>query len=358
MSGTSLDGIDAVLAEISSSNTRLLAHYYHAYPQDLRLQLLNLHHTQNDELHLAALAAQQLAQLYGNAVNQLLAQASQDKTEIRAIGCHGQTLRHCPEAGYTFQIGNAALLSELTGITVVADFRSRDIAAGGQGAPLVPAFHAHALRHPKIHRVIVNIGGIANITDLPTAGPIRGWDTGPGNMLMDAWIHQHHDATYDQEGAWAARGELHAPLLDKLLKHDFLSLIPPKSAGREQFNLDYLQTLIGTLPNPVGPVDVQATLLEFTAQSLCDAIEQECAGAQEVYVCGGGVHNKALMQRIATLLAPVPVSSTAAIGVDPDWMEALAFAWLARQTMHGLPGNLPDATGARGERILGAIYPA
>lgn len=358
MSGTSLDGVDAVLAEVSASHTQLLAHYYLAYPQDLRLQLLNLHHTQHDELHLAALAAQELAHLYAKATQELLNQANRDKTQIRAIACHGQTLRHRPEDGYTLQIGNAALLAELTGITVVADFRSRDIAAGGQGAPLVPAFHAHVLRHAERHRVIVNIGGIANVTDLPASGSVRGWDTGPGNMLMDAWIHQHHGATYDQEGAWAAHGMLDASLLDKLLNHDFLRLPPPKSAGREQFNLDHLQMLISTLPRPVGPVDVQATLLEFTARSLCDAIQQQCRGVQEVYVCGGGVHNTALMQRIAALMAPVPVSSTATVGVDPDWMEALAFAWLARQTMHGLPGNLPEATGARGERILGAIYPA
>ncbi len=359
MSGTSLDGIDAVLAEITDEGkTRLVANYYLPYSPDLRLQLLNLHIPQTNEIHLAALAANELARLYAGAVHSLLHQAGQDKAGIRAIGCHGQTLRHRPEAGYTLQIGNAALLTELSGITVVSDFRSRDIAAGGQGAPLVPAFHAHVLRHPAIHRVIVNIGGVANLTDLPPAGPVRGWDTGPGNILMDAWIHQHNGAAYDNAGAWAARGKVNALLLDKLLSHDFLRLPPPKSAGREQFNRDYLQTLISTLPDPIGPVDVQTTLLEFTAQSLCDAIKKECGGVQEVYVCGGGVHNDALMQRIASLLTPVPVRSTETAGIDPDWMEALAFAWLARQTLHGFPGNLPEATGARGARILGAIYPA
>lgn len=358
MSGTSLDGIDAVLAEISPNETRLVAHHYLAYPIELRLQLLNLHSPQDDEIHLCAIAAHQLAQRYAEAVQTLLRHAGQDKAGIRAIGCHGQTLRHRPESGYTIQIGNAALLAELTAVAVVADFRSRDIAAGGQGAPLVPAFHAQALRHATLHRVIVNIGGVANITDLPPAGPVRGWDTGPGNMLMDAWVHQHENATYDKAGAWASRGNVNALLLDKLLKHDFLRLPPPKSAGREQFNLDYLQLLLSTLHDPIGPVDVQATLLEFTAQSLCDAIKKECAGVEEVYVCGGGVHNDALMQRIAALMVSVPVRSTAAVGVDPDWMEALAFAWLARQTLHGLPGNLPEATGARGARILGAIYPA
>ncbi|MHB8914947.1 MAG: anhydro-N-acetylmuramic acid kinase [Thiobacillus sp.] len=358
MSGTSLDGIDAVLAEITPDQTRLVSHHYLSYPSELRLQLLNLHSPQHDEIHLAMLSGQQLAHLYANAVEGLLKQAVPDKAHIRAIGCHGQTLRHRPESGYTIQIGNAALLAELTRVTVVADFRSRDIAAGGQGAPLVPAFHAQVLRHPTLYRVIVNIGGVTNITDLPPAGPVRGWDTGPGNMLLDAWVHQHEGAIYDKAGAWAARGKVNALLLNKLLSHDFLNLHPPKSAGREQFNLDYLQTLLSTLPGPIGPVDVQATLLEFTAQSLCDAIKKEGSGVQEVYICGGGVHNDALMQRIAALLAPVPVRSTGTAGVDPDWMEALAFAWLARQTMHDLPGNLPEATGARGPRILGAIYPA
>ena len=256
MSGTSLDGIDAILAEITPGQTRLVAHHYLPYPPELRLQLLNLHSPQHDEIHLAMLSGQQLAHLYANAVEGLLKQAVQDKARIRAIGCHGQTLRHRPESGYTIQIGNAALLAELTGITVVADFRSRDIAAGGQGAPLVPAFHAQVLRHPTLHRVIINIGGVANITDLPSAGPVRGWDTGPGNMLMDGWIHQQEGTTYDKAGAWAARGKMNAPLLDTLLRHDFLDLPPPKSAGREQFNLDYLQTLLSALPDPIGPVDV------------------------------------------------------------------------------------------------------
>lgn len=357
MSGTSLDGIDAVVAEISPHRVDLRAHFYLAYPQDLRTQLLRLQSPQQDDLHLAALAAQQLTQLYADAVHSVLLESTQDKKSIRAIGCHGQTLRHRPELGYTLQIGNGALLAELTGISVINDFRSRDIAAGGQGAPLVPAFHAHALRDPVLHRVIVNIGGIANITDLPPTGPVRGWDTGPGNMLMDAWIERHAEASYDKDGAWAAQGKPDPLLLQKLLAHDFLRLPPPKSAGREQFNLAALCAQLGALPHAVEPANVQASLLEFTAHSLCDAIIKNCSGAHEVYVCGGGVHNAALMRRIAALLAPVPVESTAAAGIDPDWMEALAFAWLARQTLHGLPGNLPEATGAQGPRILGAIYP-
>lgn len=359
MSGTSLDGIDAVLAEIHfSGESRLVASEYLPYPQELRTQLLNLHVAQADEIHLVALAANELASLYAEAVHTLLAKSPQDKAKIRALGCHGQTLRHRPDVGYTLQIGNAAMLAELTGITVVSDFRSRDIAAGGQGAPLVPAFHAHALRHNSLHRVIVNIGGIANLTDLPPTGPVRGWDTGPGNMLLDAWVHQHNGARYDKDGAWAASGEVNAALLHTLLSHEFLRMPPPKSAGREQFNLEYLQAALTKLPVAIKPADVQATLLQLTSQSLCQAIKQECPDAQEVFVCGGGIHNVALINRIKTDLTSIPIYSTGDLGIDPDWMEALAFAWLAYQTMHQLPGNLPEATGARGSRILGSIYPA
>lgn len=359
MSGTSLDGIDAVLTEIThDGKTRLIASHYLAYPDVLRQQLLGLHTPQPDEIHHAELAANTLASFYADAVNTLLSHAGQDKNAVRAIGCHGQTLRHRPDAGYTLQIGNAALLTELTGISVVTDFRSRDIAAGGQGAPLVPVFHAHVLRHASVHRVIVNLGGIANLTDLPPAGMVRGWDTGPGNMLLDAWFHKHGNSHYDQDGAWALSGNIHAGLVQALLNHDFLRLAPPKSAGREQFNLDYLQMTLDALGVPIAPADVQASLLEFTAQSLCNAIKRECPSAQAVYLCGGGIHNTALFKRIAALLNPIPVASTASVGIDPDWMEALAFAWLARQTLHGQPGNLAEVTGAQGTRILGAIYPA
>ncbi len=357
MSGTSLDGIDAVLAEIGpTGQPRLLHTHYLPYPDSLRAQLLALHTPQADEIHLAALAANELARLYAEAVRALLDGIAPGS--VRAIGCHGQTLRHRPADGYTLQIGNAALLAELTGITVIADFRSRDIAAGGQGAPLVPAFHARALQHPGIHRVIANIGGIANVTDLPLDSRVRGWDTGPGNMLLDAWIKRHRGDHYDRDGAWAASGSVHPGLLAALAQHPYLQRPPPKSAGREQFNLDWLDATLGTLDKAVDPADVQATLLEFTATSLADAVNRECCGVQELYVCGGGAHNGALMQRIRAHLPNARVASTAALGIDPDWVEALAFAWLARQTLNHEPGNLPAVTGARGERILGAIYPA
>jgi anhydro-N-acetylmuramic acid kinase len=357
MSGTSLDGVDAVLAEIGpAGQTRLIRSHYLPYADGLRAQLLALHTPQPDEIHLAAVAANELARLYAEATSALLDGTAPDS--VRAIGCHGQTLRHRPADGYTLQIGNAALLAELTGVAVVADFRSRDIAAGGQGAPLVPAFHAQVLRHPTIHRVIANIGGIANITDLPVDSTVRGWDTGPGNMLLDAWIKRHGGVNYDRDGAWAASGAIHPGLLATLASHPYLKLSPPKSAGREQFNLDWLDATLGSLNQTIAPADVQATLLEFTALSLCDAVSQECGSARELYVCGGGAHNGALMQRINARLPSLRVTTTTALGIDPDWVEALAFAWLARQTLHRAPGNLPSVTGARGARILGAIYSA
>lgn len=357
MSGTSLDGVDAVLAEIGTDGPiRTLRTHYLPYPDSLRSELLALHTPQADEIHLAARAANTLARLYAESIDGLLKDTAPGS--VRAIGCHGQTLRHRPADGYTLQIGNAALLAELTGITVIADFRSRDIAAGGQGAPLVPAFHARTLRHPGVHRVIANIGGIANVTDLPIDGSVRGWDTGPGNMLLDAWIKRHRDARYDRDGAWAASGTVHDGLLAVLARHPYLALPPPKSAGREQFNLEWLDGTLARLGEAIDPADVQATLLEFTAMSLADAVSRECPGAQEVYVCGGGAHNGALMRRLGARLPDVRVATTAALGIDPDWVEALAFAWLARQTLHREPGNLPAVTGARGERVLGAIYPA
>jgi anhydro-N-acetylmuramic acid kinase len=357
MSGTSLDGVDAVLAEIGpASQVRILHTCYLPYTDSLRGQLLALHAPQADEIHLAACAANTLARLYAEAIEGLL--EGIDRRSVRAVGCHGQTLRHRPADGYTLQIGNAALLAELTGITVVADFRSRDIAAGGQGAPLVPAFHARTLRHPGIHRVIANIGGIANITDLPVDGTVRGWDTGPGNMLLDAWIKRHRGEHYDRDGAWAADGTPDAGLLAALAAHPFLQSAPPKSAGREQFNLEWLDTVLARRGGAIDPADVQATLLELTAMSLADAVSRECGGAQELYVCGGGAHNGVLMQRLGTRLPNLSVATTATLGIDPDWVEALAFAWLARQTLHHAPGNLPAVTGARGERVLGAIYPA
>lgn len=357
MSGTSLDGVDAALVVFDRARPagHVLHTAYLAYPDTLRQQLLSIHTPGVDELHRAALLGNELADLYAQAVNTLLAGCATGPQAVRAIGCHGQTVRHRPEAGYTLQLGNPARLAEHTAIAVVADFRSRDIAAGGQGAPLVPAFHAAALRHATLHRVIVNIGGIANLTDLPATGSVAGFDCGPGNLLMDAWCQLHTGQTFDRDGAWAAGGKTLYPLLTKLAAHDFFDAPPPKSAGREQFNLAWLQ---GLLDGREPPQDVQATLLQLTVYGITRAIEAHCPAAQEVYVCGGGARNAALVNALRLSLAGRKVGISDELGVNADWLEAHAFAWLARQTMMGLPGNLPEVTGARHPSILGAIYPA
>lgn len=355
MSGTSLDGIDAVLVDLGRAQPRLLARHYLPFDDALKNDLLALHQPGHNELHRMQLASNQLALLYATAVNALLDAANLPNTEIRAIGCHGQTIRHCPEAGYTLQIGNAALLAELTGITVVSDFRSRDIAAGGQGAPLVPAFHDQVLRHPDRHRVIVNIGGISNLTDLPPNGDTTGFDCGPGNLLMDAWCRQHLGKPYDDGGAWAASGRVLPALLECTLNEPFFALPPPKSSGRDLFNMAWLHS---KLHGGERPEDVQATLLELTCQAIAQAIHQYCAGATEICLCGGGAHNRTLHRRIAASLPDSSVQSTDVLGVDGDYLEAVAFAWLAQQTLHNKPASLPLVTGAKHPCILGAIHPA
>ncbi len=356
MSGTSLDGVDAVLAAFGpdAALPRLAASHYLAYTDELRERLLALNASGADELHRAAMLGNDLARLYGRAVQELLHKAGAQAAQVRAIGNHGQTVRHRPEQGYTLQMGNHALLAELTGIDVVGDFRSRDIAAGGQGAPLVPAFHA-LLGDSQKKRVVANIGGIANLTRLHPGLPVIGFDSGPGNLLMDAHIRRARDLPYDADGAWAAGGQILPALLEKLLADPYLQKAPPKSVGREEFNLDILDH---NLTPDMAAADIQTTLLEFTAVSLADAIRRHCPGSEEIYVCGGGAHNSALLARLSALVHPARVTGSGALGIDPDWMEALAFAWLARQTLLRLPGNLPEVTGARGPRVLGAIYPA
>ncbi len=356
MSGTSLDGVDAALAAFTpgSALPQLAASHYLPYPDDLRDRLLALSASGADELHRAAVLGNDLARLYGQAVRELLEKAGMQAAQVRAIGNHGQTVRHRPEQGYTLQLGNHALLAELTGIEVVADFRSRDIAAGGQGAPLVPAFHA-LLGDSQKKRVVVNIGGIANLTRLHPGLPVIGFDSGPGNLLMDAHIRRARGLSYDAAGAWASSGHVLPALLQRLLADPYLQKAPPKSVGREEFNLEGLDR---SLTPDMAAADIQATLLEFTAVSLADAIRRHCPGSEEVYVCGGGAHNSALLARLSALLHPARAAGSGALGVDPDWMEALAFAWLARQTLLRLAGNLPEVTGACGPRVLGAIYPA
>lgn len=355
MSGTSLDGVDAVLVDLSEDRPELLSSHFLAFDSDLRAELLALHVAQDNELHLSQLIANRLAQRYALTIPPLLQQCGLCAQEIQAIGCHGQTIRHCPEHGYTLQIGNAALLAELSGISVVSDFRSRDIAAGGQGAPLVPAFHDHILRHPSVHRVILNIGGISNVTNLSPAAPTSGFDCGPGNLLMDAWCQSHLGTPYDEGGAWAATGRVLPDLLGLMLAEPYFSLPPPKSSGRDLFNMDWLH---GKLRGSERAQDVQATLLELSCVAIAQSIEQHCKGARELYLCGGGAHNLSLQDRLAKLLPDCTIDVTDTLGVPGDYLEAIAFAWLAQRTLLGRPGNLPLVTGAAHACILGAIHPA
>lgn len=354
MSGTSLDGVDAALVDFSQPSLLTFGTLWRPYPDEIRRAALGLQASGEDELNRAALLSNSLAHCYANAVLDLLASTGHRPEQVAAIGCHGQTVRHQPGQGYTLQLNNPALLAELTGISVIADFRNRDIAAGGQGAPLVPAFHAAVFADANEHRVVLNLGGIANLTDLNPGKPVRGFDCGPGNILLDAWAEKHLGQRYDRDGQWAAGGKPISRLLESLLASHYFALPPPKSCGRDEFNLMWLESQLATGDDVQ---DVQATLLEFTAVSAAMAISRWCGQPAALLVCGGGVHNKALMQRLQTLLGNCRVLSTDSAGHPADWVEATAFAWLAWRTLKGLAGNLADVTGARGPRVLGAVYP-
>jgi anhydro-N-acetylmuramic acid kinase len=352
MSGTSLDGVDAALVDLRSRPV-LLGTAFVRYPGDLKAALLALQASSGDELHRASLVGNRLASLYARSVNRLLRKCGVDARLVRAIGCHGQTVRHAPESAYTTQLGNPNVLAERVGIPVVADFRGADMAAGGQGAPLVPAFHASVFRSARVHRAIVNLGGIANVTDLPRRGPVTGFDTGPGNVLLDGWIRSRLGRDLDRSGALAARGRPIESLLRHLLADPYFRRPPPKSTGRDHFNLAWLRTFGASRHKPE---DVQATLAELTARSVAGAVARFCTGAREVYLCGGGARNSDLVRRIARALPGISVASTLRLGIHPDWVEAMAFAWLAQRRLKGETGNLPEVTGARKARVLGAIY--
>lgn len=362
MSGTSLDGADGVLAAFpADGRIRTLSAAYLLFPAALRADLMALQAPTENEIHREALAANALARHYADCVTQLLAQSGIAPGAVCAIGAHGQTIRHRPESGYTRQANNPALLAELSGIDVIADFRSRDIAAGGQGAPLVPAFHDTIFSKPGESRVVANIGGISNISILQEGKPIIGFDTGPGNVLMDAWIMRHRGDAYDAAGNWAASGQVVPALLAELLAEPFLALPPPKSTGRDLFHMDWLAQRLAPFPS-LAPSDVQATLAAFTATSLAEAIAREAPSAVTAYICGGGAYNTHLMYLVQQALAdrhhPARVASTEVLGVSPNHVEALAFAWLAQRHVTRRPGNLPEVTGAAKPRILGALYPA
>lgn len=364
MSGTSLDGVDGVIATFNRDKSQrwlhTLATAYVPFPSDLQESLMALQARGDDEIHREALAANTLAQHYAECVGQLLSKAEISANLVSAIGVHGQTIRHQPALGYTRQTNNPALLAELTGIDVIADFRSRDIAAGGQGAPLVPAFHQALFAAPDVTRVVANIGGMSNISVLGNANVV-GFDTGPGNALMDAWIARHLGKQYDEDGAWAASGQVIPRLLESLRSDPFFWLPPPKSTGRDLFHPAWLDGHLAAFPH-ARPEDVQSTLTALTATTLADAIANYGMDAQAVYVCGGGAYNTHLMHQLEQALVekgrPASVESTAVLGIPPNNVEALAFAWLAHQFSDRMPGNLPAVTGAKGSRILGALYPA
>jgi anhydro-N-acetylmuramic acid kinase len=360
MSGSSLDGIDAVLVSFGSSSPQLHAHLVHPIDPDLVSELDALTRPGSDELARLCRADVLLGESFADAVTSLLDQAGIAGSQVRAIGSHGQTVRHYPDTHTptTLQIGDPNIIAERTGLTTVADFRRRDMAAGGQGAPLVPAFHQAVLHDPEHNRVIVNIGGIANLTLLPAKqeSGISGFDTGPGNALLDAWIKQQRNEAYDHHGEWAASGKVHSELLTALLGEPYFFRAAPKSTGRDIFNLEWLSNCWPTVAE-LSPADVQATLLELTAVTIADAIQQTTPAPEQVLICGGGVHNITLLQRLNALLPAQQVLSTKDVGLDPDWVEAMAFAWLARQTLHHQTGNLPAVTGARHPVVLGGIYP-
>lgn len=358
MSGTSLDGVDAVLADFSAQQPQLLAHQHAQFAPELRRELELLMTPGWDDIGRGAIVAQHLTRAYATASFDVLRHAGISAHQVRAIGAHGQTIRHRPEEGYTVQLNAPALLAELTGIDVVADFRSRDLAAGGQGAPLVPAFHAAVFGGVQA-RAVVNVGGMSNLTGVPASDsglPLVGMDCGPGNVLLDAWAQQHLSEPIDRDGAWAAGGHTDASLLTTLLSEPYFFAPLPKSTGRELFNLDWLRSHIAG--RALEPRHVQATLTRLTATVIAQSIKQHMPSAREVLVCGGGARNLTLMKMLAEECAPRSVVSTEAYGVAPEHVEALAFAWLAQRFVKHESGNAPSVTGARGGRILGALYPA
>ena len=361
MSGTSVDAIDAALVEFST-DIQLIATHQHPISPALQEEIRSLSHSGADEIERLGRLDRRLGILFGEATIALLKGAGQNRSDVRAIGSHGQTIRHRPPSAghgkhsFTLQIGDPNTIAEITGITTVADFRRRDMAAGGEGAPLAPAFHAGVFATEGRNRAVVNIGGIANVSLLLGTSLAAGFDSGPGNTLLDGWIQRHRQERYDRDGAWAAGGQVQPALLETLLRHPYLNLTGPRSTGKEDFNLDWLDQQLSRQPETAA-ADVQATLAQFTAQTIASALKGGTLAIDQVFLCGGGAHNHDLVARLQGLLPGIQVASTAALGIPPDWVEATLFAWLAQRTVEHLAGNAPQVTGAVGPRILGSIYP-
>ncbi|HQQ74711.1 MAG TPA: anhydro-N-acetylmuramic acid kinase [Pseudomonadales bacterium] len=358
MSGTSLDAIDAALIDIRAGQSPILIHAYnHSIPAAVRSEIELMCQPGADEINRMGSLDRRMGELFAEAVLILIQQANIQATQVRAIGCHGQTIRHHPDKStpFTVQIGDPNTIAFRTGITTVADFRRMDIAAGGQAAPLVPAFHDAVLRDASENRVIINVGGMANITTLAKNIPVTGFDTGPGNILIDSWIQKKRQLPYDESGSWAASGQCNIVLLDQLLSHPYIQAPAPKSTGRETFHLAWLESVL-TAFSSISDVDIQRTLLEFTAHSIALAISNLPVKIDRALLCGGGSHNSLLRERISTLLMNIKTGSTSDVGIEADWMEAMAFAWLAKQRMENKPGNVPAVTGASRLCILGGVY--
>ena len=360
MSGTSMDGIDAALVATDNDGCRLLATHCHPLDDKLAADLRRLVAERHEaRLDLFGRLDVAIGHTFAEAVLALLESCEYTKEDVRAIGSHGQTVLHSPggEHPYTLQIGDPNIIAARTGIRTVADFRRRDMALGGQGAPLAPAFHQSVFSSNDECRIVLNLGGIANVTLMPPGATISGFDTGPGNTLMDAWVRRHRDQPFDSNGEWAASADIDHQLLDNLMRHPFFASPAPKSTGVDEFNLMWLDRELESLSRTVEPAGVQSTLCELTARTIADAVAEDSIQAGRVLVCGGGAHNSELLRRIAACLPDWTVGPTDDLGIACDWVEAAAFAWLAHRTLEGLPGNLPEVTGARCETILGAIYP-
>lgn len=363
MSGTSVDSIDAAIVECTPNSTTLIATREHPISSETRSRIVTLSQKGDDEIENMGRLDRELGKLFAEATLELLHASKTPINTITAIGSHGQTIRHRPpsaakngEECFTLQIGDPNTIAECTGITTVADFRRRDVAAGGEGAPLAPAFHRAAFASAGVNRAIINIGGIANASILQGEELAMGFDTGPGNTLLDQWIAEHQGTRYDAGGDWAAEGEVSARLMESMLCHPFLSQSGPRSTGKEAFNLDWLKDRQSSLP-PISAQNTQATVAEFTAQTIVAGLRSSGTVLDEVYICGGGAHNTDLMRRLYRLLSPIHLDTTEALGMDPDWVEAAAFGWLAQQTLKELSGNAPAVTGARGPRVLGGVFP-
>ena len=354
MSGTSLDGMDAVLVNFGKTpqDIKIMGHSYVPYEDAIKEALLRLHSPNTNELEESLIIGNTISKKAYEAIDALLKKTSITSKNIKAIGFHGQTVRHQPQKGFTLQIGNPALLAELSNINVIADFRSRDVAASGQGAPLVPAFHHEIFSHPTTYRAILNIGGIANVTLLNPKTSVSGFDTGPGNLLLDHWSKTHLHRAFDENGAWAKEGKLIKTLLDAFFEDSYFEKTAPKSTGRDYFNEAWLNK---HLQKSYAAQDIQRTLLELTASSIAKAIDSNIS---EIYLCGGGALNIFLVERLKTLMPKTHIQLTDVLGIPTQYVEAAAFAWLAKQTLFLKPGNIPEVTGAKGLRILGALYPA